>query len=193
MDSATSPGLISPLRPSSGPASPLRVRHSSPSRHTCHLLLCTPSSPTNAREFARISGLLETPSDEVTPDERPFVDELLRIRGEFGTPKGDDLGSLQEQYHAQVSLLEQLRSSRGRPQVDPANPYFAHMRLREEIDGELRERDLCLGKANRIERGMRIVDWRHAPVSKLFYQYRQGDTYEEEMGGRVAAWSRTRS
>ena len=135
--------------------------------------------------FARISELLETPADEVTPDERPIVEELVRIRGELGTAKGDDLGSLQEQYHAQVSLLEQLRSARGKPQVDPANPYFAHLRLREELDGELRERDLCLGKATRIERGMRIVDWRHAPVSKLFYQYRQGEAYEEEMGGRV--------
>ena len=31
---------------------------------------------------------------------------------------------------------------------------------------------------------MRIVDWRHAPVSKIFYRYQQGDDYEEEVAGR---------
>ena len=33
---------------------------------------------------------------------------------------------------------------------------------------------------------MRIVDWRHAPISRLFYRYQQGDEYEEEIAGRVA-------
>ncbi|MCO4764340.1 MAG: ATP-binding domain-containing protein [Myxococcales bacterium] len=135
--------------------------------------------------FDQVSGLLQTPMAQVTPSEKPMIDELLRIREELGTAKGDDHGALIEQYHAQVSLLEQIRSARGQAQVNPASPYFAHLRLREEIDGEMRERDLCLGKATRIERGMRIVDWRDAPVSRLFYQYRQGDTYEEELGGRM--------
>ena len=135
--------------------------------------------------FALISKQLAVPETRITPSDAPLEEELLRIRGELATAKGDDLGALQEQYHAQVSLLEQLRSARGKPQVDPASPYFGHLRVREEVDGGLRTRDLCLGKATRIERGMRIIDWRHAPVSRLFYQYRQGDTYEEELGGRL--------
>jgi DNA helicase-2/ATP-dependent DNA helicase PcrA len=65
--------------------------------------------------------------------------------------------------------------------VDPLSPYFAHLRLRE--NGA--ERDLCLGRATRIERGIRIVDWRNAPVSRIFYRYQQGDEYEEEFAGRA--------
>ena len=135
--------------------------------------------------FDRISVLLETPADEVTPSERPIVGELVRLRAELGQAKGEDRGAILEQYHGQVSLLAQLRSARGRPQVDPLSPYFARMRLREQSDGKPRERDVCLGKATRIEAGMRIVDWRHAPVSRIFYQHAQGDTYEEELGGRM--------
>ena len=33
--------------------------------------------------------------------------------------------------------------------------------------------------------GIRIVDWRHAPVSRIFYRYREGDDYEEELGDRI--------
>ena len=67
------------------------------------------------------------------------------------------------------------------PEVDPRSPYFAHLRLEE--DGE--QRDLCLGRATRIESGVRIVDWRHAPISRLFYRYQQGDDYEEQFGGKT--------
>ena len=65
--------------------------------------------------------------------------------------------------------------------MDPASPYFAHMRLRE--GGRLR--DVCLGRATRLDNGLRIVDWRHAPIAQLFYRYQQGDAYEEEISGRV--------
>src|SRR5690606_2943389 len=30
--------------------------------------------------------------------------------------------------------------------------------------------------------GVRIVDWRNAPVSRIFYRYREGDAYEETLG-----------
>jgi DNA helicase-2/ATP-dependent DNA helicase PcrA len=87
------------------------------------------------------------------------------------------------QYTAQVAVLEQLRDARERVEVDPASPYFAHMRLLE--DGKTR--DVCLGRATRIEAGIRIIDWRNAPISKLFYQFQQGEEYEEEVGERVIA------
>jgi DNA helicase-2/ATP-dependent DNA helicase PcrA len=106
---------------------------------------------------------------------------LLRIREEIPDAKEEDRGALLEQYHRNIAILDQLRASRGRPEVNPDSPYFAHLRLKE---GE-RERDLCLGKATRIQRGVRIVDWRNAPVSRIFYRYQQGEVYEEELGGRT--------
>ncbi len=32
--------------------------------------------------------------------------------------------------------------------------------------------------------GVRIVDWRDAPVSRLYYRYQEGDSYDEVFGGR---------
>jgi DNA helicase-2/ATP-dependent DNA helicase PcrA len=86
-----------------------------------------------------------------------------------------------DQWNRQTALLRQLRVSREAPVVDPHSPYFAHLRMRE--NGE--ERDLCLGRATCIDGGVRIVDWRNAPVSRIFYRYQQGDENEEEFGGRV--------
>jgi DNA helicase-2/ATP-dependent DNA helicase PcrA len=51
------------------------------------------------------------------------------------------------------------------------------------------EVDLCLGKATFIKSGVRIVDWRNAPISKIFYRYRQDDEYEEEIAGRLRSGS----
>jgi DNA helicase-2/ATP-dependent DNA helicase PcrA len=33
--------------------------------------------------------------------------------------------------------------------------------------------------------GIRVVDWRNAPVSRIYYRYAQGDDYEESLGGRT--------
>jgi len=115
------------------------------------------------------------------PSEKSIVAELLRLREEMPHAKAEDLGSLMEQYNQNHALLGQLRESRDRPEVDPDSPYFAHLKVEEEG----RSRDVFLGKATRIERGIRIVDWRNAPISRIFYAYQQGEEYEEELGGRV--------
>lgn len=97
--------------------------------------------------------------------------------------KAEDAPALHLQLQRQTALLRQLRASREAPRVDPASPYFAHLRLRE--NGQ--ERDLLLGRATCIDGELRIVDWRNAPVSKIFYRYGQGEEYEEELAGRLRA------
>lgn len=131
--------------------------------------------------LAHVGRYLQENPYEVPASEEPLVEDLLRLRAELPNAKDEDKGSLMDQYNARLALLEQLREARKKPQVDPATPYFAHLRLRENG----KERDLCLGKATRIDRGIRIVDWRNAPISRIFYQYQQGDVYEEEMGSQV--------
>jgi len=110
------------------------------------------------------------------------VAELERLREMLREgEKTEDQGALLQQWDRQTALLQQLRTSRQAPQVDPESPYFAHLRLRENGG----ERDILLGKATRLQHGVRIVDWRHAPISKIFYRYQQGDEYEEEIAGRT--------
>jgi len=131
--------------------------------------------------LSEVQTLLEEVPYVTPPSEAKIVSELLRLRDEMPHAKAEDLGALREQYNQQHALLRQLREARERPEVDPDSPYFAHIRLAEEG----RTRDVCLGKATRIQRGVRIVDWRNAPISRVFYRYQQGEEYEEVLGDRT--------
>ncbi|MCP5066060.1 MAG: ATP-binding domain-containing protein [bacterium] len=117
------------------------------------------------------------------PSETNLVDDLERIREQLVRGEMDffERSALNTRWNNQSAVLEQLRKSRSAPQVDPDSPYFAHMRIRE---GE-RVRDLFLGRATRLDHGLRIVDWRHAPIAQLFYRYQQGEEFEEEITGRI--------
>ncbi len=131
--------------------------------------------------LGRVSKLLAEHPYVAPPSEKDVVDALLRLRAELPSAKEEDKASLMEQYNQHIALLDQLREARERPVVDPACPYFAHLRLRE---GHV-SRDLCIGKATRIQEGVRIIDWRNAPISRVFYRYSQGEEFEEEIGDRV--------
>jgi DNA helicase II / ATP-dependent DNA helicase PcrA len=69
-------------------------------------------------------------------------------------------------------------------------PYFARIVLHEEKqNGEIKEIEYKLGFAANPD--CRIIDWRKAPISKLFYEYKEGDEYSEEIqnierNGRIA-------
>ncbi len=131
----------------------------------------------------RVNDALESAPTRKAPSEANLVDDLERIREQLVRGEMDffERSALNTRWNNQSALLEQLRKSRAAPQVDPASPYFAHMRLRE---GD-RIRDLCLGRATRLDNGLRIVDWRHAPIAQLFYRYQQGEDFEEDLSGRV--------
>jgi DNA helicase-2/ATP-dependent DNA helicase PcrA len=126
--------------------------------------------------------MLREIEDPLEPDEAPIVRELEDIREQLlSRSDSKDTAALTQQWNRQSALLVQLRSARGGARVDPNSPYFAHLRLLENG----RERDLCLGRATCIEGGLRIVDWRNAPISKIFYRYQQGEEYEEALGDRI--------
>ena len=131
----------------------------------------------------QVSRALAASDKRPVPSESGLVDELTNIRDQLvgGGPDLFDQSALATRWTVQSALLAQLRRARSAPEVDPASPYFAHMRLRE--GGRLR--DVCLGRATRIDNGLRIVDWRHAPIAQLFYRYQQGEDYEEPINGRV--------
>lgn len=143
------------------------------------------SNPIVAEEqelLLRVTSLLRDIEDPLEPDEAPIIQELEEIREQLLSGSDNkDTGALTQQWNRQSALLAQLRSARGAARVDPNSPYFAHLRLRENG----RERDLCLGRATCIEGSLRIVDWRNAPISKIFYRYQQGEEYEESLGDRV--------
>lgn len=131
--------------------------------------------------LARVVRALDEDVPRSSTAEPAIVEELERLRALIvsGADQKDRLALL-SQWDRASALLRQIRAGRSGPQIDPSTPYFAHMRLREDD----KERDVLLGKASFIKQGVRVVDWRQAPISKLFYRYRQGEVYEEELAGR---------
>ena len=116
-----------------------------------------------------------------TASQAPIIRELERLRERLlSGDENKDLSTLTEQYHNQSAILNQLQNAGQAIQVDSASPYFAHLRLKEEG----RVSDLYLGRATCLEKGVRIIDWRDAPISKIFYNYRQGEDFDEEITGR---------
>ena len=61
-------------------------------------------------------------------------------------------------------------------------PYFARFEVEEEQRGALRKIEYKLGFTANSD--CRIMDWRKAPVSKLYYDYQEGEDYCEEIQGQ---------
>src|SRR5947207_3456361 len=95
-----------------------------------------------------------------------YDEELIALRDEIGEARREDVPAL----IAQMERLQGVSARRAEAEgalVDPQSPYFGHLRLREADAG--RERDVLIGRATFVDsdRGVRIVDWRNAPVSQL--------------------------
>jgi DNA helicase-2/ATP-dependent DNA helicase PcrA len=130
----------------------------------------------------QVNAQLEEPAPARTPAAtRSVVHELEHLRDTLREgAKAEDRAALLQQWDRQSALLHQLRTADRPADVDIGSPYFAHLRLREGAAPQ----DILLGKTTRLLRGTPIVDWRNAPVSRIFYRYRQGEEYEEEIAGR---------
>lgn len=111
-----------------------------------------------------------------------YDQEMVELRDLIGDARNEDLPALM----AEMERLRGVATRRAEVpvgKVDADNPYFGHMRLTEGG----RSRDVLIGNSTYVdtERGVRIVDWRDAPVSRIYYRYQEGDDYEEEFGGKT--------
>ena len=110
------------------------------------------------------------------------VGAMIELRDALAEAKPEDQGSILEQMH-RIEALSRQRGKGDSPPVDRKSPYFGHMRLEENG----KRRDVLIGARSFVEAGggVQIVDWRNAPVSRLFYRYEEGDGYEERLGDRL--------
>jgi len=132
--------------------------------------------------LVEVTARLEAGGGTPPPSEAALVAELEHLRGAFREGvKTEDRAALVQQWDRQSALLQHLRTAARPADVDLGSPYFAHLRVREHGV----EHDILLGKTTRVLPGTPIVDWRNAPVSRIFYRYRQGEEYEEEIAGRL--------
>jgi DNA helicase-2/ATP-dependent DNA helicase PcrA len=121
-------------------------------------------------------------------EERREVDydsQLLELRDEIATARLEDVPPLLEQMErlqVQAAAARQRQQEQTDEHIDPRSPYFGRMVLREAN----REREILVGRSTYLDskNNLRIVDWRDAPVSRLYYRYAEGDEYEEVFGER---------
>jgi hypothetical protein len=129
----------------------------------------------------RVNNFLTTyrPSTAADPGLRG---ELISLRDQIAVARLEDVPALVQQMERiagiaarRVESVSRARRSevpvlrpRPPPRGGPRRPRRAHRQ----------------DHADRREGGVRIVDWRHAPVSQIYYKYEEGAEYEETLGER---------
>lgn len=116
--------------------------------------------------------------------ERPPIDyesQMLALRDEIAVARLEDVPPLIEQME-RLQVLAAHQSTSTESYVDPKSPYFGRLVLEESG----KRREVLIGRGTYLDTksGVRIVDWRDAPVSRLYYRYDEGDEYDEVFGGR---------
>ncbi|MFT5359029.1 MAG: DNA helicase-2/ATP-dependent DNA helicase PcrA [Polyangiales bacterium] len=107
--------------------------------------------------------------------------ELLELRDQIRNARMEDVPPLIEEMERLAGVAAR-RAKVTEGVVDPMSPYFGRLVLEE---GE-RKREVLIGRSTYLDpkTGVRIVDWRDAPVSRIYYRYEEGDDYDETFGGR---------
>lgn len=133
------------------------------------------------RLLARVSAALSELSakSQGSPD---FDSALIDLRDQIAEAKPEDIPALVEQMIRISAIAARYGKGRDLP-INPESPYFAHLQLNEDE----RVRDVLIGKHGFVDRrnNVNIVDWRNAPVSRIYYRYEEGDDYEERFGDKV--------
>ncbi len=134
------------------------------------------------RVLSRVTRHLE--NREVRRSNAPLIDydkELLSLRDAINEARLEDIPPLLEEME-RLQGVAARRAEVTESHIDPKSPYFGRLVLHE---GE-QKREILIGRGTYLDSrtGVRIVDWRDAPVSRLYYRYEEGDDYDEEFGGR---------
>jgi DNA helicase-2/ATP-dependent DNA helicase PcrA len=103
------------------------------------------------------------------------------LKEEIKVGKEDDLGGLFYQLNIQQTLAEKFSKPVELPDVSA--PYFGYMKLEERG----KTKHVFLGHTGFMDpkNGFRIVDWKKAPISSVFYNYEEDEEYELELPNEV--------
>jgi hypothetical protein len=126
------------------------------------------------------ANLARLEAKEARPDyERTLVELRDSLEGE---KLDEDIASVMEAMQRTAALLaQQARSEEG--QVNIEDPYFGHL----VVNDEMGRRSVLLGRETFLSDRVRIVDWRNAPISRIFYQFAEGDEYDVPIAGRIVS------
>jgi DNA helicase-2/ATP-dependent DNA helicase PcrA len=115
------------------------------------------------------------------PNAGAYDERLLDLRDQIAAARMEDVPPLVQEMERLQALAGRLRTVEETP-IDQASPYFGRLVL----DEGGRRREVLIGRGTYLDTqgGIRIVDWRDAPVSRLYYRYEEGDEYDEVFGDR---------
>ncbi len=113
-----------------------------------------------------------------------FDQDLLALRDQIAEARQEDVAPLVAEMYRMQALGAANGKGRQLP-VDVNCPYFGHLRLN---DGK-KTKSVLVGNRAFVKAGseVAIVDWRNAPVSRIYYCYEEGDDYDEHFGGRAVS------
>jgi DNA helicase-2/ATP-dependent DNA helicase PcrA len=106
---------------------------------------------------------------------------LLDLRDQISSARMEDVPPLVQEMERLQSLMVHRRDTNA-VTVDTRSPYFGRLVIEEGP----KKREVLIGRGTYLDTksGVRIVDWRDAPVSRLYYRYEEGDDYDEVFGDR---------
>ena len=110
------------------------------------------------------------------------LEGIIELRDSLAETLPEDVPAVMAQMERMVLLHSQQDSHNPSNGYNLDTPYFAHIVLSENN----RVRNLLIGNQNCFSTHLPcpIVDWKNAPISKIFYRYREGDEYVEDIGER---------
>ena len=137
---------------------------------------CLERVQTHLRERAQRGS--ERPAASAAAD---YEARLLDLRDQISTARMEDVPPLVQEMERLQSLMVHRRDTTA-VTVDTRSPYFGRLVIEEGP----KKREVLIGRGTYLDTksGVRIVDWRDAPVSRLFYRYEEGDDYDEVFGDR---------
>jgi DNA helicase IV len=134
-----------------------------------------------ARVLDTLKKAHEKASRKLEEGDLRSADALRALREEAAVTSADDLPGVLHEMSVRQRLLERPSEA---PLPDLRSPYLAHLVVQEGTG----TKHYLLGNTTFLDpaSNVRIVDWRVAPIAKIFYAYREGDEYEESFPGREA-------
>ncbi len=126
--------------------------------------------------------LMHTAEEKKGEISKSQLENIIELRDSLSETLPEDVPAIMSQMESMVLLHTQQDSHNKDINFNLDTPYFAHIRLRENK----RERDLLIGNQNCFSSHLpcSIVDWKNAPISQIFYRYREGEEYVEDIGER---------
>jgi DNA helicase II / ATP-dependent DNA helicase PcrA len=133
------------------------------------------------RVLTRVQKHVASREGRTQSDGLDYDAELLSLRNQIQEARLEDIPPLIEEME-RLTEVAARRAKVTEGSIDAASPYFGRLVL-EEND---KKREVLIGKSTYLDprTGIRIVDWRDAPVSRIYYRYEEGDSYDENFGGR---------